>query len=368
MYHQTRERAFVSHNCYALDVLQMKVQSLQKGSQTDRLVYLDFAKGIGIILVVWAHALGPFSDYINSFHMPYFFFISGMLYKGDRNITRYAKSKVKSLLLPFWVYNLMVYPVFFVLHYWKQWSAVVFIRDIIEIIITIDKSPFLGATWFLASLFWISVIIHAVYRFMHKHNICDFWLLAGGIVTLITGLEITFPYRISRTLICSGFYVFGYIYNKYVSKHIAGPVKFIVAIVMLVISLVLANKFPASLSTNEYDNKVTFVLGALCALLFFIYLSRQLAVLNNNMLVQHICYLGKESLNIVIWQFLTFRFAIIIQILLLNISITSLTAFPVYDTSGIWFLIYLIAGIYGSIVVGKLTNQLVLNNIKIVAK
>ena len=36
--------------------------------------YLDIAKGIGILLVVWAHARGPFSTYIYQFHMPLFFF------------------------------------------------------------------------------------------------------------------------------------------------------------------------------------------------------------------------------------------------------------------------------------------------------
>ena len=31
--------------------------------------YLDIAKGIGILLVVWAHARGPFSTYIYQFHI-----------------------------------------------------------------------------------------------------------------------------------------------------------------------------------------------------------------------------------------------------------------------------------------------------------
>ncbi|GFI47337.1 hypothetical protein IMSAGC019_02661 [Lachnospiraceae bacterium] len=42
--------------------------------------YLDIAKGIGIILVVWAHVEGSFYRYITQFHMPFFFFISGMLF------------------------------------------------------------------------------------------------------------------------------------------------------------------------------------------------------------------------------------------------------------------------------------------------
>lgn len=35
--------------------------------------YLDIAKGIGILLVVWAHARGPFSTYISISYAVIFF-------------------------------------------------------------------------------------------------------------------------------------------------------------------------------------------------------------------------------------------------------------------------------------------------------
>lgn len=37
-----------------------------------RIAYIDLAKGMGIILVVWGHANGPLTQYINQFHMPFF--------------------------------------------------------------------------------------------------------------------------------------------------------------------------------------------------------------------------------------------------------------------------------------------------------
>lgn len=33
-------------------------------TQKKRIDYLDLAKGIGILLVVWAHARGPYSSYM----------------------------------------------------------------------------------------------------------------------------------------------------------------------------------------------------------------------------------------------------------------------------------------------------------------
>lgn len=72
---------------------------------------LDFAKGIGIILVVWGHANGPFSQYIYQFHMPLFFFISGMLFCNSQidSFFGYAQRKLKALLVPFWKYNLLLF-------------------------------------------------------------------------------------------------------------------------------------------------------------------------------------------------------------------------------------------------------------------
>ena len=66
-----------------------------------RLEYLDIAKGIGILLVVWAHAKGPFQSHIYQFHMPFFFLISGYLYSSKKNFLEYLKGKICSLYIPF---------------------------------------------------------------------------------------------------------------------------------------------------------------------------------------------------------------------------------------------------------------------------
>lgn len=66
--------------------------------------YLDIAKGIGIILVVMAHAMTRLSYLwvvINSFHMPLFFIISGILYKTKTSWVSYIKRKIVSLYLPY---------------------------------------------------------------------------------------------------------------------------------------------------------------------------------------------------------------------------------------------------------------------------
>lgn len=95
----------------------------------NRLEWADIAKGIGIILVVFAHTLIPkLRDasegvkfiwiFIYNFHMPLFFFISGWLF--ERNIDRYTDKakfiggKARLLMLPYLVFSLFAYAVVFV--------------------------------------------------------------------------------------------------------------------------------------------------------------------------------------------------------------------------------------------------------------
>ena len=74
-----------------------------------RLQYVDFLKGFAILCVVVGHiaAFNPkcdlLIDFVYSFHMPLFFFISGFLFhkKNIVNIQKSIISKVKSLIIPY---------------------------------------------------------------------------------------------------------------------------------------------------------------------------------------------------------------------------------------------------------------------------
>ena len=72
-----------------------------------RIEWLDIAKGIGIFLVVYAHARAPYNSYIYNFHMPLFFLISGILYKSGRDLKSYIFRKIQTLYIPFVSWNLI---------------------------------------------------------------------------------------------------------------------------------------------------------------------------------------------------------------------------------------------------------------------
>ncbi|MCR5107732.1 MAG: acyltransferase family protein [Lachnospiraceae bacterium] len=86
-----------------------------------RLTYFDIAKGIAIILVLIGHLQGEillYSPYIVylciwifSFHMPFFFIVSGMLIKykndRDRDLNSLITRRFKGIMIPYYLFSIV---------------------------------------------------------------------------------------------------------------------------------------------------------------------------------------------------------------------------------------------------------------------
>jgi fucose 4-O-acetylase-like acetyltransferase len=333
-------------------------QSRRDKMSTDRLTYLDIAKGIGIILVVWVHALAPGSGYISQFHMPLFFFISGVLFNDyNSKMSDYIKRKAKALLFPFWKWNLILYPVFFILYYWHQWDVKRYLIDISEIILTLYKVPFLGATWFFPALFWIAIIFRALFIKLSILKYRDFYLLIISVAACFTAMNITFPFRISRVIILGLFYACGYLYGKYIENKIFTYKNKPLFIIALISFILIAQINTCNMGSNEYKYKILFIIGALTAIYCTLCVSSWLNKINQSLIVRQLIYLGENSMPIVIWQFLSFRLIILLQILINHAPINKIFAFPVYDSSNGWWIIYTLTGIYASLLWAKLLKK-----------
>ena len=71
---------------------------------------IDILKGIGILLVVIGHSipeLPNFSNLIYLFHMPLFFYISGIFFRANKSIQELTNKKLKALILPYFAYLLI---------------------------------------------------------------------------------------------------------------------------------------------------------------------------------------------------------------------------------------------------------------------
>ena len=125
-----------------------------------RLDYLDYAKGIGILLVILAHIYAWNPDinreivvvWIYSFHMPLFFIVSGMLikFKNYDKPKEFIISKVKHILFPYILFSLMNALLKIVLY---GFNLNILIWDIINTFTLVGVDM-----WFLQDLFLAEVI------------------------------------------------------------------------------------------------------------------------------------------------------------------------------------------------------------------
>lgn len=77
--------------------------------------FVDILKGIAILLIVYGHIIPgavPFvTDWVSTFHIPLFFFVSGLLFNSIKykdNLFRFFKNRAKGLAFPFLVFSMIV--------------------------------------------------------------------------------------------------------------------------------------------------------------------------------------------------------------------------------------------------------------------
>ena len=189
----------------------------------DRSDWVDYAKGIGIILVVYGHvARGLFNagmdmpeklyrladSIIYSFHMPLFFFLSGLFFcKSVLNRGRlgFALSKIDTIVYPYLVWSILQGVVEAAMSNYTSGSAT--FSEVFAL--WVPRAQF----WFLYALFFISIFSIALYTF-----VSDKWFFA--ILILMAALYLLRPefLRVSPVIyIINNFIYFalGVVFTKY---------------------------------------------------------------------------------------------------------------------------------------------------------
>ncbi|MGN0620905.1 MAG: acyltransferase family protein [Porcipelethomonas sp.] len=313
----------------------------------NRIRFFDIAKGIGIFFVVYAHASAPFSAYINKFHMPLFFLISGLLYNTKSGLKEYSIKKIKSLYIPFVFWNILVLLVKMIV----TKDVVLYFKSIIKVFLTLNKDgQFFGATWFLGALFTVSVLYKFIDVKIPQLKCKPFIILGIFTFILIIGFVITLPYLLSRTFILSFYFAVGALI-KNVSEHLKKFDTFWVMMVCLLFFIVTGDLNLVHMGNNTYSSPLLFIMGSFMASYAVIYISRLLD--KTKIKIFHLTgkcfeFLGKHSLDIVIWHFIFFRIVIILEMMLNKekLSVTNiLKYYPTYPYDSYWWILYTVIGI-----------------------
>ncbi len=193
-----------------------------------RINWIDWAKFFAITMVVFCHIPQPRDSflkfYIGIFHMPLFFFISGFLTK-ERKDTKEELSKWKrSLIIPYFIYNLIFYPYWLIRLYVDNGSNIgsfdYLIKPIIGLFFLQIDTPVScsvnGVTWFLVALMVMRTTVHFCVK--SRHSMLNMMLITLLFVILFiinSCYDLFDSLTVVGLLKCMPLYLLGFITHKY---------------------------------------------------------------------------------------------------------------------------------------------------------
>ena len=123
----------------------------------NRIEWIDIAKGIGMILVIAGHTFAlDYSAPIYTFHMPLFFFISGLFVKTNVPLGSFIQSKSKSILLVWLIVFATSMLVCLCIPEWRtQITSHALLRDLYSSNTNVVQN---SSLWFLICLFFAELI------------------------------------------------------------------------------------------------------------------------------------------------------------------------------------------------------------------
>lgn len=131
--------------------------------------YIDIAKSLGMLTVMWGHIklTGMSNAFVYAFHMPLFFFLSGMVFSHSKypDLKTFIKRKIRTLLVPYAIFSVF---------WWCVWATFSFITHaevesywmpLLETLIAQGSEGFLVHNvplWFVPCLFVVEVFYYFI--------------------------------------------------------------------------------------------------------------------------------------------------------------------------------------------------------------
>jgi polysaccharide biosynthesis protein PslL len=300
--------------------LEIRNAIFQSNFLPKRVPYVDIAKGIGIILVVMGHndfaLIAPFAHkLIYSFHMPMFFFMSGMFFKPDMPFLNFIKNRFHRVLKPFLAILLLI---FFASLSFSKISLVIAGRRLIKAMYGSGYYIDWVQLWFLPHLFAVSLFAYLFFQVVKgmRPQWLRWILLAvlytAGILSMklfwpfefsIFGKVLTLhglPYGLDMVAVSGLFFILGYELNQHHKE--AWFAKKLVFIVSGALLLFMVWYFPARIDLNirQFDSLVINTVEARTGILFILALSRRLEGIG--WLSSIFSYVGQASLIVLLFQ------------------------------------------------------------------
>lgn len=266
---------------------------------TNRQHYIDTLRGIGMIFVVYGHIIRiwPDRNYIWTFHMPLFFFISGLIFQPTKynTIKAFILRRSIFLLIPYILFYILCVPMWggFTLLYKGDLSIINIIKEYLLMFVG-NMTDSGGALWFLPCLF-----VTELFYWIINNYFCRYLQLLSSLLLMIIGYfllkaNIILPFGINIALLAIPFYSIGYLSKEYIEKWKSSNLisQIIPLIFLFFIQFFLFKYSGLDLALSYIRNIITYIPMALSAILFYLIIS---FLINKNFILE---WIGKNTLII----------------------------------------------------------------------
>ena len=295
---------------------------------SSRVEWIDWAKFVGIALVIYAHIPNAFfGSFAFLFHMPFFFMLSGYLYKV-RPFKEEIKRSWKALLVPYLAYNSLIFII-------TPPHPVEFKSFLYVLSGNQEMLPGnLRAMWFLVSLLIMRLVSSVLNSRMYVASALTFFV---AVVLIRVGWlkeEYDF-FQIKTTMLCYQFFVFGYALKNIPSldlfKHVNKIASYSICVIGIILLLLIGWKYvgTVNLFRGEMGDSIMLFLMVSYGVSYLLIKLFQLSHLKGNEVIKRyssgtifiVC--THQTLILVICHFIScdrFIVPILITILILILS------------------------------------------------
>lgn len=248
-------------------------------SNTERLAYIDNIKGIGIFLVVLGHITKNvyIINFIYSFHIPLFFFISGMLINPSKHSLKdFVINKFKRLIVPylaFSVISLVIWASAKVMM-GEQISIQQQILGILRANVNLGDLKFNIPLWFLPCLFVTEILFVLIYKIINKNTIFTFIII---LIISIFSFNISNNYHpfyfweIEVSLCQILFLYIGHLSNKYYfNTNKINKYNLIILLTTIITTQIILSHFNGrvDVSSSRYESIPLYIFNSIIGICF----------------------------------------------------------------------------------------------------
>lgn len=277
-----------------------------------RKVSVDIAKGIGISLVVLGHMNDYFGaiiprtySFIYLFHVPLFFFLSGLFFREKEGFGDCLKKKFFRLYVPYLLANIFFFTVEMIRARLMgstydgniSWGDLFYAAFGLWPVLSMLSRP----TWFILILFRI-FIIYKLLQLVFKGN----KILMLSVCVLAGILGVFFPiekFMIGQTLAALPFFSLGHLCtSEFVdNQRVFSKTTCIITGIASAITLFFISLHQmTNIAVNVYGNILLYFTGAVLGILMVISVSKLLE--NWAVASKPLSFVGKYTLPILIWH------------------------------------------------------------------